>query len=181
MTGYVKISRKIMKWGWYRDGNTCRLFLHMILKANWKDGEYQGVTIPCGSFASTYQELAQEIGLSVKNVRTALEHLKKTGEVVVSRHAKFSVITVRNYSMYQTFGSQVAENRQSDGIQTATVKENKNKKIKEIYARARAKDTALLRGIESRPVEPGFPISHSTNMISMHWNSSFCRVRRYKA
>lgn len=140
MTGYVKISRKLMKWGWYRDGNTCRLFLHMILKANWKDGEYQGVTIPCGSFASTYQELAQEIGLSVKNVRTALEHLKKTGEVVVSRHAKFSVITVRNYSMYQTFGSQVAENRQSDGIQTATVKENKNKKIKEIYIRTCARE-----------------------------------------
>lgn len=181
MTGYVKISRKIMKWGWYRDGNTCRLFMHAILKANWKDGEYQGVTIPCGSFASTYQELAQELGLSVKNVRTALEHLKKTGEVAVSRHAKFSVFTVQNYSMYQTCGSQVAENRQSDGIQPATIKESKNKKIKEIYIRTCAKDTALLRGIESRPVEPGFPISNSTNTISMHWNSSFCRVRRYKA
>ena len=69
MTGYIKISRKIMLWGWYKDANTCRLFLHMILKANYKDGEYQGVTIPRGAFVSSYPELAQEIGLSVKNWR----------------------------------------------------------------------------------------------------------------
>ena len=69
MTGYMKISRKIMLWGWYKDANTCRLFLHMILKANYKDGEYQGVTIPRGAFVSSYPELVQEIGLSVKNWR----------------------------------------------------------------------------------------------------------------
>lgn len=34
----------------------------------------------------------------------------------------------------------MAENRQSDGIQTATVKENKNKKIKEIYIRTCARE-----------------------------------------
>ncbi len=140
MTGYVKISRKIMKWGWYRDGSTCRLFLHMILKANWKDGEYQGVPVPRGAFASTYQELAQELGLSVKNIRTAMEHLKKTGEVTVNRHSKFSMFKINNYCKYQAGGSQVAENRQSDGIQTATVKENKNKKIKEIYIRTCARE-----------------------------------------
>ena len=111
-----------MLWGWYKDANTCRLFLHVILKANYKDGEYQGVTIPRGAFVSSYPELAQEIGLSVKNIRTALEHLKKTGEVAVNRHPKFSVFTVQNYSMYQTCGSHVAENRQSDGIQPATIK-----------------------------------------------------------
>ena len=140
MTGYIKISRKIMLWGWYKDANTCRLFLHMILKANYKDGEYQGVTIPRGAFISSYSELAQEIGLSVKNIRTALEHLKKTGEVAVSRHSKFSVFTVKNYSVYQASGSQVAENRQSDGKQLATIKESKNKKIKEIYTHACARE-----------------------------------------
>lgn len=140
MTGYIRLHRKIIRWSWYKDANTCRLFMHAILKANWKDGEYQGVTIPCGSFASTYQELAQELGLSVKNIRTAMEHLKKTGEVAVSRHAKFSVFTVKNYSVYQAGGSQVAENRQSYGIQPATIKESKNKKIKEIYIRTCARE-----------------------------------------
>lgn len=146
MTGYVKISRKIMQWGWYKDGNTCRLFLHMILRANWKDGERNGVPIPRGAVAMSYPELAQETGLSVKNIRTALEHLKKTGEVAVSLHAKFLVFTVKNYSMYQTGGMQVAENRHADGIQPATIKESKNEKIKNIYTHACAREGSDITG-----------------------------------
>lgn len=46
-----------MQWGWYKDTNTCKLFLHMILKANWKDGAYQGVEVPRGAFVSSYPEL----------------------------------------------------------------------------------------------------------------------------
>lgn len=33
---YVKISRKILEWEWYTDINTKVLFLHILLKANWK-------------------------------------------------------------------------------------------------------------------------------------------------
>lgn len=140
MTGYIRLHRKIIRWSWYKDANTSRLFLHLLLKANWEDGRFQGVEVPRGSFVSSYQELAQEIGLSVKNIRTALEHLKKTGEVAVSRHSKFSVFTVKNYSVYQASSSQVAENRQAEGKQPATIKESKNKKIKEIYTHAYARE-----------------------------------------
>lgn len=132
MTGYVKISRKLTQWSWYKDLNTCKLFLHMILKANWKDGEYQGVETPRGTFASSYTELAQETGLSVKNVRTALKHLENTGEVAVNRQAKFSIFTVKNYDVYQTGGRQVAENRQATGNNNRRREEVKNKR--NIYA-----------------------------------------------
>lgn len=87
MSDYIKLSRRILEWEWYSDINTKVLFLHMLLKANWKDGRFQGVEIPRGSFASSYQGLAQETGLSIKNVRTALEHLKSTGEVAVNRQS----------------------------------------------------------------------------------------------
>lgn len=141
MAGYVKIDRKIMRWRWYRDLNTCKLFLHMVLKCNWNDVAYQGVEVPRGAFVSTYPELAQETGLSVKNVRTALEHLKKTGEVAVNRQAKFSVFTVKNYCAYQLGGSQAAGNWQSGGSQPTTIKEKKNKRINNnIYACACARE-----------------------------------------
>ena len=126
---YIKLSRKILEWEWYSDINTKTLFLHMLLKANWKDGKFQGVDIPRGSFASSYQMLALETGLSVKNVRTSLEHLKKTGEVAVNRHPKFSVFTIKNYIKYQSVGSQPADNRQSTGSQPATIEEGKKERI----------------------------------------------------
>ena len=73
--------------------------------------------------------------MSVKNVRTALNHLETTGEVAVNRHSKFSVVTVKKYNLYQTdgtvTGSQVAVNRQATGSQPATIEESKKGRRKE--------------------------------------------------
>ena len=93
---YVKISRKILEWEWYKDVNTKVVFFHILLKANWKNGRFQGMEIPRGSFVTSYQSLAEETGLTVMNVRTAIKHLKLTQEITVSQHSKFSVITVKN-------------------------------------------------------------------------------------
>lgn len=122
---YVKISRKILEWEWYTDANTKVLFLHILLKANWKDGRFQGVEVPRGSFVTSLQNLAAETGLTVRNVRTALKHLENTGEVTSNRHAKFSVITVKNYDRYQSSDTQVTVNRQASDSQVTTIEEGK--------------------------------------------------------
>lgn len=128
---YVKISRKILEWEWYTDINTKVLFLHILLKANWKPGRFQGTDVPRGSFVTSQQNLALETGLTLKNVRTALKHLESTGEVAVNRHPKFSVITIKNYDKYQSGGSQVAVNGQSGGSQMATIEEGKKERKEE--------------------------------------------------
>lgn len=128
---YVKISRKILEWEWYTDINTKVLFLHILLKANWKPGRFQGTDVPRGSFVTSQQNLALETGLTLKNVRTALKHLENTGEVAVNRHPKFSVITIKNYDKYQSGGSQVAVNGQSSGSQVATIEEGKKERKEE--------------------------------------------------
>ena len=133
--GHIKIDRRILEWEWYKDLNTCRLFFHLLLRANWKDGRFQGMEISRGSLVTSYNNLAAETGLSVKNVRTALKHLETTGEVAVNRHPKFSVVTVNNYNLYQSDGtingSQVADNRQATGKQVATIEEVKKVRSKE--------------------------------------------------
>lgn len=128
---YVKISRKILDWEWYTDINTKVLFLHILLKANWKPGRFQGTEVPRGSLATSQQNMAAETGLTIKNVRTALKHLENTGEVAVSRHPKFSVITVKNYNQYQSGGSQVAVEGQPEGSQVATIEERKKERKEE--------------------------------------------------
>lgn len=107
----------------------------MLLRANWKDGRFQGVDIPRGSFVSSYQNLALETNLSVRNVRTALEHLKVTGEVTVTRHPKYSVFTVNNYCQYQSTDkvndNQPTVNRQSTDSQPTTIEERKKERKEE--------------------------------------------------
>lgn len=132
---YVKISRKILDWEWYTDVNTKVVFFHILLKANWKNGRFQGMEIPRGSFVTSYQSLAEETGLTVMNVRTAIKHLKLTQEITVSQHSKFSVITVKNYDAYQTANkvasNQLTGNQQATNRQLTTIEEGKKERKEE--------------------------------------------------
>lgn len=142
--GYIKIDRKILGWEWYDDANTMRIFLHCLLKANWKAAKWHGITIEPGQFVTSLPRLAEETQLSVHQVRTALEHLKTTGEVADKGHSKFRIITVIKWNEYQverqTSDRQVADKGQSSGRQVATIEEYKEreerkegKNIKHIY------------------------------------------------
>ena len=128
MGDYIKIYRTLMEWEWYKNINTKTLFLHMLLKANWKDGKFQGEDIPRGSFVSSLQSLSSETSLSIREVRTAISHLEKTGELTVKRHAKFSVFTIKNYSQFQTSDTQATSNRHTSDKQATTIEEKKERK-----------------------------------------------------
>lgn len=99
--GFVKFSREITEWRWYHDHHTFIVFFHLVLTANYKDGDFGKVTVHRGQKATSYESLARETGLSVQNVRTAIVHLKSTGEISVKSCNKFSIITVCNYEEYQ--------------------------------------------------------------------------------
>lgn len=131
--GYILIDRKITEWEWYSDINTYRLFTHMLYKANWKEGKFKGVEIDRGSFVSSIKKLSDETNLTEREVRTAISHLKSTGEVTSTAYSKFSVFTVFNYNKYQSNDTQndmqVTSKRHSNDIQTTTIEEG-NKVIK---------------------------------------------------
>lgn len=132
---YIKINRSLLDWDWYGDINTCRLFVHMLLRANWKDGNFRGEEIKRGSFVSSLSKLSDETNLSVREVRTAINHLEKTGEVTINRHSKNSVFTVNNYCAYQQSDTQadkqVTGNRQASDKQATTIEERKKERRKE--------------------------------------------------
>lgn len=135
MRDYIKVSRSMLDWEWYSDINTSRLFIHMLLKANWKDGNFKGTTVPRGSFVSSIRKLADETSLTEREVRTAINHLKTTGEVTHKSTSKYSVFTVVNYDLYQSNDtqsvSQTTSERQSNDIQTTTIEEGKKERRKE--------------------------------------------------
>lgn len=132
---YIKINRSMLDWEWYTDINTTRLFIHMILRANWKDGKFRGTTVPRGSLISSFRKLADETSLTEREVRTAISHLEETGEVTHEGHSKYSVFTVVNYDKYQFKDTQEdkqeSSNRHSNDILTTTIEEGKKERRKE--------------------------------------------------
>lgn len=132
---YIKINRSMLDWEWYTDINTTRLFIHLILRANWKDGKFKGTTVPRGSLVSSFRKLADETSLTEREVRTAISHLKSTHEVTHKGHSKYSVFTVVNYDKYQYTDTQEVvqetSNRHSNDILTTTIEEGKKGRRKE--------------------------------------------------
>jgi hypothetical protein len=141
---YVKLFRKITEWEWYKDANTARVFIHLLLKASWSGGRYKGHPVEIGQAISGYKATAEALGITERAVRTAFEHLKTTGEVTVKVTSKFSIVTICNYSKYSggifendnqnasQNASQLTSNRQaSDKQSTAFKKERKKEGKKE--------------------------------------------------
>lgn len=111
---YIKISRSILEWEWYKNLNTKVLFLHCLLKANWREGKFEGTTVPRGSFVTSIRKLSLELALTDDEVRTALGHLIKTGELTKQTTNKYTVITVSNYDLYQDITKQIPNKSQTD-------------------------------------------------------------------
>ena len=106
--GYVAIPRGLTDWEWYTEPNTVRLFIHLLLTANWQEKRWQGITIKPGQLVTSQSQLAKQLGLSIRNIRTALDHLQLTGCVTVKTGPKYSLVTIENYD------SVVGADRQSD-------------------------------------------------------------------
>ena len=112
MAGFIKISRDILDWEWYDDPNTFRMFIHLLLNANYEDKKYHGVDIRKGSLVIGRQQLAVDLGISEQNVRTALNHLKSCNEITIKSTSKFSIVTICNYERWQ--GTDFPTNQQTN-------------------------------------------------------------------
>lgn len=102
---WIKLHGKFQNWEWYKNKNTKIMFIHCLLKANWKDAYFEGVQIKRGSFATSLETLCDELDMTKQEVRTAIKHLISTHEITRVTYPKFSVIVVNNYDLYQAYNT----------------------------------------------------------------------------
>lgn len=131
MSGWIKIHRQILEWEWYSDNNSFRVFLHLLLKANHKQKRYKGLELKIGTIITSRDILAIETGLSVQQIRTALDKLKSTNEVTIKTSSQGTIIEVVNYAKYQLVTNEVTIKEPTNNQQVTTnknVKKEKNEK-----------------------------------------------------
>ena len=136
MEGYIKLYRQIMKWEWYDDANTFRLFIHLLLKANYEDAQWRGLAIKRGQLFTSIGHLSHELKISDKAIRIALDKLIKTKEVASEGASNGTMITICKYDSYQssfnTEGQTEGQTRGERGATNNNNNNNKEKKNKEI-------------------------------------------------
>lgn len=102
MNGHIKLHRSIFDWEWWDDINTFRLFMTILLLANWKGKKWHGKLIRRGQLWTSIPTLSERSGLTIQQTRTALNHLKSTGEITDKPTRDGRLITVVNYGKYQS-------------------------------------------------------------------------------
>ena len=133
--GWIKLHRKLTDWEWYTNIPVKVLFIHLLMSANHEDGRWQGIELKRGELITSLPHLAEETGLSVKQVRIALKKLSNTGEISVEGARRYTRIKCLNYDVYQaresdeghTEGTPRADKRHAEGNKQE-YKKNKKKK-----------------------------------------------------
>jgi len=124
--GFIQLHRSLLEWEWYDDNNTKILFLHCLLKANYKDKNYRGKTVKRGSFVTGRDILANELGLSVQQLRTSLAKLKSTNELTIKSSSQGTVIEVVKYGDYQEVTSKATDEQPTSNQQVTTTNKSNN-------------------------------------------------------
>ena len=98
---FIKLHRKMLDWEWYDHTNTKILFLHLLLRANWKETKWHGIDLHPGELIRTNENLAEDLGISIQQVKASLSNLISTREITCRKVGRNRVITVKNWSQYQ--------------------------------------------------------------------------------
>jgi DNA-binding transcriptional MerR regulator len=135
MSGWIKIHRKFLDWEWFNKSEAVHLFMYLVLKANHKDGQWQGIDIKKGQFITSFGKISTDTGISLQTIRTLLKKFEKSNEINIQTTNKYSVVTICKYECYQketeTTNEQLTNKQQTTNNQLTTNKNDKNNK--EIY------------------------------------------------
>lgn len=123
---FIKIYRKLEKWEWYKDANTKSVFLHLLLKANYEDKIYHGTTVKRGQCIVSRRKLAESLGLSEQQIRTAFQHLLATHEITQNATRKYTIVTIEKYDDYQGIEEKPTNKSTHKATTPKEIKEIKN-------------------------------------------------------
>ena len=90
---YINLTKAIGSFGWKDTPNMVYFWIRIIFMANTEDTDWHGMVIKRGSFVTTVSSLSEELRLSVKQVRTCIERLKKGKYVGTSTANNKHIIT----------------------------------------------------------------------------------------
>ena len=134
---YIYLRKKILDWQWYSDTPTRSVFIHCLLRASWKETEYKGIRYGRGQLIDSNATIAKDLGISIQNVKTAITHLKESGELTSLKIGRTRIITVVKYDLYQqtnlSTNPMITSNQPQTNLELTSYKEVKEEKeVKEV-------------------------------------------------
>lgn len=130
--GWIKLHRSLLDWEWYDDHNATRLLVHLLISVNYEEKKWKGIIIPKGSIICSWSNLADAVGFTEMQCRTAMKKLEKSGEVTRKVTNKYQLVSLSKWEKFQLDCNDVTDKasvkQQTDNRQITTTKEYKENK-----------------------------------------------------
>ena len=139
-TGYIKLYRKVTNSFVWTNSDMFKLWILCLMKASHEDRKFlfngQEVRLTSGQFVTGAHAIAKEYNEGVSSDkaiawRTLWRWLKKFENeelLTIQSNARYSVITIKNWSDYQSGDKPLTSQRQSSDKPLTTNKNEKNDK-----------------------------------------------------
>lgn len=101
MEGWIKLYRRLLEWQWISSPNHLVVFMHLLLRSNFRVTTWRNETILPGHLLTGRKQLASWTGLSETQVRIVLRDLCRTKEIAVKATKNYSIISIANWDLYQ--------------------------------------------------------------------------------
>lgn len=127
---WIKLYRKFLYWGWFKNSQMVHLFIYFLLKANSTDREFEGQIIKRGQFITSRAIIHDDTGISEQTIRTCLKKMQSSKEISVKSTKAYTLITVSQYDYYNV-QKLVANQQLTNGQPTANQQLTTSKEYKE--------------------------------------------------
>lgn len=153
--GWIKLHRKILNWEWYGDVNVCRVYIHLLLTANFEEKKWNGIVLNKGDCTFTLGSLSEILNLSCQQIRTALEKLKTSNNITILSTSRYHRINITKYNSFlgeelnnkiDNFDNQQKKQRSNNKSSTSLKEINnnlKNTNSNELVQKGHRLDTKL--------------------------------------
>lgn len=122
--GFILLHRCIDDWEYRKDVNTFSVWLRLLTMANFTEKKWNNIIIERGQCVTSLNRLAEDCGISVQKVRTALANMQKNGNITRKTTNKYSIITICNYDSYQPISNEA--NKQTNNPSTSKLTTTNN-------------------------------------------------------
>ncbi len=108
---WIKLFRKFLDWEWFHDDAMVKMWLYLLLMANYEDRKWQGGVVKRGELVTSIPTLMRDLNRTKQQIRTSLLRLVNTKEITLKTTHHYTIITICKYDSYQVFdfGFQPAE------------------------------------------------------------------------
>jgi len=176
MSGWIKLHRGIFDHWIAGDPEYLCVWLRMLTDANFEDKKhlFNGalIEIKRGQIIFGLEAWSAKTGVTISKLRRLLDMLEKDRMIDRQKTNKYSLISILNYSLYQDDDRQNASKTQADDKQTATPKELKNIRSKELKDLVDSVESPDLVSKKKKPKPTAFDdltVSYQERAFNVFW------------